>query len=193
MIELCIWRTINRHDKPNNRRCIKNKWVFKIKRNDISRACNVTCGYSQIPDMDFKDNFAPVINDVTYRILLILQIVYGLDAMLIDIETAFLNGDLVVEIYMNLPEGWEGGNNATECIRLEKGMYGLVQSAHQWWRMLVNILKKIGFTGGIIDPCLFYRHSKYGIVIVGLYVNDILTFGNTREIQQLLLDLKQMD
>ncbi len=60
----------------------------------------VACGYTQIPGVDFRDSFALVITDVGWRILLIVMLVCNLDAMIFDIETAFLSGDLEEEVYM---------------------------------------------------------------------------------------------
>jgi len=69
-------------------------------------------------------------NDVTWRILLVTMIVWNLDAIIVDVETAFLHGDLEEEIYMNLPDGMEGMDD--ECLLLLKALYGLVQGARQW-------------------------------------------------------------
>ena len=79
---------------PSARRCVKHKWVFKIKRDGRYRARLVACGYSQIPGVDFTENYSPVIHDATYRILLVVQIIFGLDLRIIDVETAFLHGNL---------------------------------------------------------------------------------------------------
>jgi hypothetical protein len=50
------------------RRCVKCKWVLKIKRNGVYRARLVACGYSQVPGIDFNEvPYSPVINNVTYR------------------------------------------------------------------------------------------------------------------------------
>jgi len=72
----------------------------------------------------------PVMNDVTWHILLVTMIVWNLDAIIVDVETAFLHGDLEEEIYMNLPDGMEGMDD--ECLLLLKALYGLVQGARQW-------------------------------------------------------------
>ena len=80
---------MNRQDIPSNRKCIKNKWVFDIKRDGRFRARLVACGYSQIPGVDFIDYYSPVVNDVVFRIIIIMQIIYKLPAVIIDIETAF--------------------------------------------------------------------------------------------------------
>ena len=77
-----------------NRRCIKSKWVFDIKQDGTFRARLVACGYSQVPGIDFEESYSPVINDVTFRVMLIMQIVWKLQALIIDIETAFLHGEL---------------------------------------------------------------------------------------------------
>ena len=82
------------------------------------------------------EHFSPVINDVTFRIVLTRMILQGLDAKVIDIDNAFLNGDLYREIFMKMPEGYK------ECIqdyengkalKLDKAIYGLVQAATQFW------------------------------------------------------------
>jgi hypothetical protein len=57
----------------------------------------VACGYSQIPGIDFNENFAPVINDVSFRIMLIAKLIWNLEASIVDVETAFLHGELQEE------------------------------------------------------------------------------------------------
>ena len=61
-----VWRYIKRRDVPGNRRLIGCKWVFKKKRNGVYRARLVALGYSQIPGVDFTENFSPVVDDVTF-------------------------------------------------------------------------------------------------------------------------------
>ena len=65
MINRGVWRKIDRAKIPENRRLIGNKWVFKIKRDGTYRARLVALGYSQIPGIDYTDNFAPVAHDVS--------------------------------------------------------------------------------------------------------------------------------
>jgi hypothetical protein len=95
MINRGIWRKIKRKGMPSDRRCVKSKWVFKIKRNGVYRARLVACGYSQIPGVDFsKVPYSPVINNVTYWIMILLSLIYGYSNVIIDVETAFLHGEL---------------------------------------------------------------------------------------------------
>ena len=184
---------MKRRDLPNGRKTIKCKWVFKIKRNGIFRARLIACGYSQIPGVDFLEHFAPVINDITWRILLIAMFIWELDAWLIDIETAFLHGDFEAgeRIFMDCPLGMENINPKEDCLELLKTCYGTVQAAQQWWKKLVSILKKIGFQGGDVNPCLLHWNSKHGIVLIGLYVNNCLCIGKQEALTLLEEKLKE--
>lgn len=110
-----VWEIIKKEDIPEGRRTIKNKWIFKINRNGIFRTRLVACGYSQVPDIDFNESFAPVINNVSFRIKLVSKTIWELQASIIDVETAFLHGELQEEIYMNVPEGLDTNSNHCLC------------------------------------------------------------------------------
>jgi Reverse transcriptase (RNA-dependent DNA polymerase) len=60
----------------------------------------VACGYSQIPGIDFNESFALVVNNVSFQIMLIAKLTWNLQASVVDVETAFLHGDLQEEIYI---------------------------------------------------------------------------------------------
>ena len=100
MIEGGVWRKTERKKIPSNRRLIGNKWVFKIKRDVTYTARLVELGYSQIPGVDYTDNFAPVAHDVSSRIALARRMVEKLDSLVMDVETAFLYGEIDEEIFM---------------------------------------------------------------------------------------------
>ena len=94
MINRGVWRKIDKVKIPENRRLIGNKRVFKIKRDGTYRARLVALGYSQIPGVDYTDSFAPVAHDVSFRIALARMMVEKLDGLVMDVETAFLYGDI---------------------------------------------------------------------------------------------------
>jgi Reverse transcriptase (RNA-dependent DNA polymerase) len=100
-----VWRIIKRNEMDGGRECIKCKWVFEIKRDRTFRARLVACGYWQVPGVDFQESYRPVINDTVFRILIVCQVMWGLIAVLLDVEVAFLNGELEERIYMECPEG----------------------------------------------------------------------------------------
>ena len=184
-----VWRKIKRNQIPQGRRCVKNKWVFKIKRNGTFRARLVACGYSQVPGEDFSEHFAPVVHDITYRILLVAMIIWKLDAKIIDIVTTFLHGDLEEEIYMDCPDGLD--HEQDKALLLLQTIYGLVQSARQFWKKLVKVLLEIGFEETGIDPCLLIKKTATSIVLIALYVDDMLCIGKSAEIDQVIKDIKK--
>jgi hypothetical protein len=71
----------------------------------------VACGYSQVPGINSSESFSPVLNDVSFRIMLIAKFVWNMTCSVVDIETAFLHGDLDEEIYMEVPKGLEIKHN----------------------------------------------------------------------------------
>ena len=145
MIDRGVWRKVDRKNIPNNRRLIGNKWVFKIKRDGTYRARLVALGYSQIPGVDYTDNFAPVAHDMSFRIALARMMVETLDSLVMDVETAFLHGDIEEEIFMKSPIGMEEidpGSSQEDCYQLKKGIYGLCQAARQFWKKFVDTIKQ---------------------------------------------------
>ena len=69
MLDMGVWRHVKRNDHPNDHILVGCRWVFKEKRNGVSHARLVAKGFSQIPGVDFTDNFSPVVNDVTFRVV----------------------------------------------------------------------------------------------------------------------------
>ena len=161
MINRGVWRKIGKVKIPENGRLIGNKWVFKIKRDGTYRARLVALGYSQIPGVDYTDNFAPVAHDVSFRIALARKMVEKLDSLVMDVEAAFLYGDIEEEIFMKSPVGMDEidpGSSPEECYQLKKGIYGLCQAARQFWKTFVDTIKKepIGFTVSPADPYMLF-------------------------------------
>ena len=72
---------------PLNRRLIGSKWVFKVKRDGRFHSHLCALGYSQVPGVDFTDNFAPVVKDVTLCLLFILWMMEGYEGAIADVET----------------------------------------------------------------------------------------------------------
>ena len=74
MIKRGVGRHMKKRDIPPERRLVGSKWVFKIKNEGRYRAYHVVLRYSQVPGLDYLENFAPVINDVSLRVVLVLAL-----------------------------------------------------------------------------------------------------------------------
>jgi hypothetical protein len=71
---------MKRNHAPSGQQCVKCRWVFEIKQNGIFRSRLVACGYSQITGVDFTESYAPVINDMTWRISTVAKMLWNLKA-----------------------------------------------------------------------------------------------------------------
>jgi Reverse transcriptase (RNA-dependent DNA polymerase) len=77
-----------------------------VEHNGKFGARLVALGYSQVAGIDFSDQFSPILCDASFRIILLMIQKLKLGAWSLDIETTFLNGDLIEEIYMKVPKGY---------------------------------------------------------------------------------------
>ena len=102
----CLARC-ERRDCPQDYRLVGYRWVFKVKRNGVYHARLVAKGFSQIPGMDFTDNYSPVANDVTFRAVVARMLIENLKGKVVGVDNAFLNGDVEYEIYMKIPKGYD--------------------------------------------------------------------------------------
>jgi Reverse transcriptase (RNA-dependent DNA polymerase). len=142
-----VWDLV---DKPKNRHVIDTRWVFKIKRDEDGnperyKARLVARGFTQQYGLDYDETFCPVVRFETVRALLALSAAQGLSLHQMDIKTAFLNGEIKEEIFVNQPEGNKARGKENMVCRLKKGLYGLKQSPRVWNSMLDSVLKDLGF------------------------------------------------
>ena len=178
-----VWRHVKKKDIPDNKRLIGCKWVFKKKNNGVYRARLCAIGYTQIPGIDHGYAFAPVVGESTFRLVLVIGLYNGWIMEIVDVETAFLYGDLEEEIFMSIPEGMsiflqkEFGKD--EALQLVQAMYGLVQAARQFFKKLRDtMVEKMGFTKCLSDQCLLFKKNELGTVIVCLYIDDTMVVGD---------------
>jgi Reverse transcriptase (RNA-dependent DNA polymerase) len=118
---------------PKGRKALRNKWVFKLKRDGNGelmkyKARLVVKGFGQKQGIDFEEIFSPVVKMTSIRA--VLGLVAGLDLKLeqLDVKTAFLHGDLEEEIYMVQAEGFEVKGKDNMVCKLKKSLYGLKQA-----------------------------------------------------------------
>jgi hypothetical protein len=111
----------------------------------------------------------------------------------VEIETAFLNGDLEKEIYMKVPKNLEIEHNKKLILR--KTIYDLVQIARKFYEKLINVLKLIAIYGSKSDPFLWtmWDERVNHMIIIGIYVDDCLIIGKDESIDCLIGELKKYE
>ena len=98
-----------------------------------------------------------------------------------DVKTAFLNGELNEEIYMEQPVSFVIQSRKHKLFKLNRSIYGLKQSSRQWYLKFHNEITLCDFTMIDEDHCVYVKRDKDRYVLLSLYVDDILIAGNDLE------------
>ncbi|KAJ9689270.1 hypothetical protein PVL29_014779 [Vitis rotundifolia] len=186
-----VWDLV---ELPQGCKPVGCKWVFKTKRDSSGRierykARLVVKGYSQREGIDFKETFSPVSTKDSFRVIMAIVAHFDLELHQMDVKTAFLNGDLDEDVYMEQPTGFtEVGKEDLVC-KLNKSIYGLKQASRQWYLKFDKIITQNGFKENTVDRCIYLRVSGSSYIFLILYVDDILLASNDSD---LLIETKHM-
>uniref|UniRef100_A0A2N9EJW8 Integrase catalytic domain-containing protein n=1 Tax=Fagus sylvatica TaxID=28930 RepID=A0A2N9EJW8_FAGSY len=166
---------------PPGKSAVGCKWVYKIKtRADGSveryKARLVARGFTQEYGIDYEETFAPVARLTSVRSLLAVAAVRHWPLFQMDVKNAFLNGDLLEEVYMQPPPGYPDSQN--QVCRLRRALYGLKQAPRAWFAKFSSVVAQQGFTPSSYDSALFIRHTSTGITLILLYVDDMIITGD---------------
>lgn len=169
------WSLVSR---PENKKVLSNRWVFKIKRNgkgeiEKYKARLVARGHTQKAGIDYEEIFAPVSRNEIIRTLLAVAVEEEMHVHHMDVISAYVQGNLHDEIYMEQPSLFNEENSEKVC-KLHKPIYGLKQSGREWYRRLDEYVTQQGGYRNDADPCLytFGKHEKR--VIMTVYVDDMV-------------------
>ncbi|WVY96778.1 hypothetical protein V8G54_028929 [Vigna mungo] len=167
---------------PPNKTAIGCRWIYKIKYNSDGsieryKARLVAKGYNQIEGLDYLDTFAPVAKITTVRLLLAIAASKCWSLKQLDVNNAFLHGDLHEEVYMKIPPGLTPANKNQVC-KLQRSLYGLKQADRQWYAKLHHFLLSNNYHCSISDNSLFLKHDGNHTTALLIYVDDILITGN---------------
>ena len=164
---------------PPGRKTVGCKWVFKVKQGpdgEVERFKSrlVAKGYSQRYGLDYDETFSPVVRFSSIRTLLAFAVQNGMFIHQMDVITAFLNGKLDEDIYMNQPEGYIIPGKENFVCYLKRSIYGLKQSPRCWNKELLDYLVELGFIQSVGDPCVFVCTVNDKLVIIAVYVDDLI-------------------
>ncbi|GJU38482.1 retrovirus-related pol polyprotein from transposon TNT 1-94 [Tanacetum coccineum] len=152
--QLQVWKLV---PKPDYVIVIALKWIYKVRLDEYSvvlknKARLVAKGYRQEEGIDFEESFA-----------------------LMNVKTAFLNGELKEEVYVSQPEGFVDPDHPTHVYRLKKALYGLKKATRVWYNTLSRFLLDNKFSKCVVDPTpggIFINQSKYALEILTKYGMD---------------------
>jgi hypothetical protein len=90
-----------------------------------------------------------------------------------DVNTAFLNGVIEEEVYIDQPQGFVIYGKESHVCKLKKSLYRLKHAPRAWYARINNYLMSLGFTKSDADPNLYYRVEDGCPLILVLYVDDL--------------------
>jgi hypothetical protein len=168
-----------------NQNVVGTKWVFRNKQDDHcvvtrNKARLIAKGYSQVKGLDFDETYAPVARLESIRILLANATYHSFNLYQMDVKSAFLNGPIEEEVYVEQPTSFEDSEYSNHVYKLSKALYRLKQAPRAWYECLQDFLITNGFKVGKADPILFTKTISKDLFICQIYVDDII-FGSTNK------------
>ena len=180
-------KTFELVDLPQGKHAIGALWVYKRKLDSEGKIAQykarlVARGCSQKRGLDYEETFAPVAKMMSIRIILAVAASECFNVHQLDVNNAYLNGKIDIEIYMRQPPGFKDKDRPDAVLRLSKSLYGLKQAGRIWYEVVRGYLVESMFNQTTADPCVFIRSSKDSKLIIGLYVDDFIIVGKLPDI-----------
>lgn len=175
-------------DLPAGHKPIGLKWVFKLKKDPNGKVAKhkarlVAKGYVQRKGLDYDEVFAPVARLETVRLLAALAAHEGWEMHHMDVKSAFLNGELLEDVFVQQPPGYETKGEEHKVLKLKKALYGLKQAPRAWNAKLDASMMKLGFVRCPLEHGVYLRNNDTAQLLVGVYVDDlVITRSSTTDI-----------
>jgi hypothetical protein len=123
------------------------KWVFRNEQDEFvvvtkNKARIVGKGYTQVEGLDFGEAYAPVARLESIHILLAYSTHHDFKLRQMDVKSAFLNGPLQEEVYVEQPPGFEDSKFPNHVYKLHEALYGFKQAPRAWYVCLKDFLLK---------------------------------------------------
>ena len=173
-----LWKndTYKLIELPKGRKSLKNKQVFKLKKDDEKllkyKTRLVVKRFGQKQGINFDEIFSPAMKMCSIRVILGLTASMNLKLKQLDIKTAFLHGDLDYEIFMEQLEGFKVKGKENMICRLKKNMHGLKQAPRQWYKKFDSFMMSREYKRTVTNLCVYVRRFPNGkFIILLLYVN----------------------
>jgi hypothetical protein len=136
-----VWHLVTRH----NQNFVGTKWVFRNKQDEHGVVTRnivrlVAKGYSKVEGLDFDETYALVARLESIRIFLAYATYHVFKLYQMDVKSAFLNGTIKEEVYVEQPLGFEDSEYPSHVYKLSKALYRLKQALRAWYECLRDFL-----------------------------------------------------
>jgi hypothetical protein len=178
-------------DKEPWMNVVSSVWAFKRKRfpdGSIRKLKARICarGFEQIEGIDYFETFAPVVQWMTVRVILIMTILLNLENKQIDYTAAFMQAPIDHDVYVEMPKLFQING---KVWKLKRALYGLKDAPRAYFLHTKGKLEELGFRQSDADPCLFISPT----VICLIYVDDALfVYKSPEEVNILTRKMKDL-
>ena len=156
--------------RPKDTHVIGTRWIFKNKTDENDEIVRNKSrleaqGYTQVEGIDFDESFTPVARLESIQILLSIACIKNFKLYQMGMKSAFLNGFLNEEVFVEQPKGFQDPHFPDHVFRLKKTLYGLKQASRAWYDRLTTYLLDHGFKRGQADRTLFVKRDKKSLLV----------------------------
>lgn len=179
------WTVVPRSKVKPGCKVVPGKWVLKAKRRPDGTLRKFKSRYTVRGDIQKRqssivvDTYAPVVQWASVRLMLVLTIIFRLATRQIDFSNAFAQTDIPAteDVYVEMPSHFSSTDGIDSVLKLNKALYGQLDSPKRWWFKIRAGLIKRGLVSSTVDPCLFI--SKH--IICMCYVDDICLVATSQK------------
>jgi hypothetical protein len=177
-----VWEVVPR---PERKSLVTSKWIYKIKHAtngniEKYKARFLARGFSQKEGEDYEETSAPVARYTSIRSIISIFSVMEWKLHQRDVKTAFLNGVIEEEVYIEQPQGFVIHGKESHVCKLKKALYGLKQETRAWYARIDSYLMSSRFIKSDANPHLYYKVEDGCPLILVLYVGDMFLIGDEK-------------
>jgi Reverse transcriptase (RNA-dependent DNA polymerase)/gag-polypeptide of LTR copia-type/Integrase core domain/GAG-pre-integrase domain/Domain of unknown function (DUF4219)/Zinc knuckle len=173
---------------PEGKNVISVKWLYKTKIGSDGKLVKhkarlVVRGFTQEQGVDFDETFAPVARFETIRTILAIAARLKLTVHQFDVKSAFLNGELKEDVYIEQPRGFEIHGKEEMVYKLNKALYGLKQAPRAWYSKIDGYFAENGFVRSSSEHSLYVKKTgSNDFLLVCIYVDDMIYMGSNQDL-----------
>ena len=151
-----VWDIVPR---PKGKYVVSFKWIYKIKyvvdgSIEKHKVRFVARGFSQVEGIDYEETFTHVARYTSIRTIIALASALGSRLHQMDMKTAFLNGEIEEEVYIEQPDGFVIHGKESHVCRFKKALYGLKHAPRAWYARIDGYLMSLSFSKSVVDAKL---------------------------------------
>lgn len=177
-------------DLPPEKKVVHLKWIYKTKYHSNCRiqrhkARLVAKGYKHEAGVDFDEIYAAVSRMETMRLFLVLIVQRRWPVCHFDVKSAFLNGEILEEVYVEQPLGCEAKGEEKKVLKLKNN----TSAPRAWYSNIDGYLGSKGFVRSVNEHTLYKQtDGSDNILLVCIYVDDIVYLSSS---QAMVMDFRQ--